>query len=66
LTEDKYFGDEIVFRKTVHNGAMLLRLAGIKIEVKVQLVLMAIEKHSVELLHSFSVFNKKEIAHSEI
>ncbi len=60
-TEDKDFGDEIVYRKADHNGAMLLRLAGITTEVKVQLTLMAIEKHSVELLNCFSVLSKKKL-----
>lgn len=27
LTEDKDFGDELVYKKGTHNGAMLLRLA---------------------------------------
>lgn len=61
ITEDKDFGDEIVFRKATHNGAMLLRLAGINIEDKVQMVLMVIEKYSVELLNSFSVLSKKKL-----
>ncbi len=58
ITEDKDFGDEIVYRKASHNGAMLLRLAGVNIEVKVHLVLVAIEKHSIELLNCFSVLSK--------
>lgn len=34
LTEDKDFGDELVYRKTSHSGAMLLRLKGVDIEEK--------------------------------
>lgn len=61
LTEDKDFGDELVFRKISHSGAMLLRLAGVNIEDKIRLVLMAIEKHSEELLNAFSVLSKKKL-----
>lgn len=32
LTEDKDFGDELVYKKGTHNGAMLLRLAGVEIK----------------------------------
>ena len=35
ITEDKDFGDELVFRKVSHSGAMLLRLAGVNIEDKI-------------------------------
>jgi len=61
LTEDKDFGDELVFRKVSHAGAMLLRLAGVGIEDKILLVLKAIEKHSDELMNAFSVLNKKKL-----
>ncbi len=61
LTEDKDFGDELVFRKVSHTGAMLLRLAGVDLEDKTRLVLIAIEKHSEELRNSFSVLSKKKL-----
>ena len=61
LTEDKDFGDELVFRKVSHTGAMLLRLAGVDIEDKIRLVLKTIEKHSEELLNAFSVLSKKKL-----
>ncbi len=61
LTEDNDFGDELVFRKMPHAGAMLLRLAGVNIEDKNRLILMAIEKHPEELLNSFSVLSKKKL-----
>jgi predicted nuclease of predicted toxin-antitoxin system len=61
LTEDKDFGDELVFRKISTNGAMLLRLAGVDINVKIRLVLTAIEKHSEELIKAFSVLNKNKL-----
>ncbi|MEJ7677969.1 MAG: DUF5615 family PIN-like protein [Segetibacter sp.] len=61
LTEDKYFGDELVFKKVSNNGAMLLRLAGVDIEEKIRLVLTAIEKHSEELRSAFSVLSKNKL-----
>ncbi|MDQ6757679.1 MAG: DUF5615 family PIN-like protein [Bacteroidota bacterium] len=61
LTEDKDFGDELVFRKVSHAGAMLLRLAGVDIEDKIMLVLKAIDKHSDELINAFSVLSKKKL-----
>jgi len=61
LTEDKDFGDELVFRKSSHCGAMLLRLEGVDIEEKKRLVLMALNKHSEELLNAFSVLNRKKL-----
>lgn len=38
VTEDKDFGDELVYKKGIHHGAMLLRLAGVDIEKKIELV----------------------------
>lgn len=61
ITEDKDFGDEIVFRKVSNNGAMLLRLAGVEIHEKTRLVLTALEKHREELVGSFSVLGKKKL-----
>lgn len=61
LTEDKDFGDELVFRKVPNKGAMLLRLAGVDVGEKIRLVLASIEKHSEELLNAFSVLDKNKL-----
>jgi predicted nuclease of predicted toxin-antitoxin system len=61
LTEDKDFGDEIVFRRASNNGAMLLRLSGVEIDEKIRLVLTSLEAHSEELIRSFSVLTKKKL-----
>ena len=61
LTEDKDFGDELVYRKSSHSGAMLLRLKGVDVEEKKRLVLMAFNKHSKKLQNAFSVLNKKKL-----
>lgn len=61
LTEDKDFGDAIVYRKFSHSGAMLLRLSGIPIEEKKRLILTTLHNHPEELLQAFSVLNKKKL-----
>lgn len=61
LTEDKDFGDELVYRKSSHHGAMLLRLEGVEIEEKKRLVLTALNKHSSDLLNAFSVLSKNKL-----
>ncbi len=61
LTEDKDFGDELVYKKGTHNGAMLLRLAGVEIEKKKELVLSAFSKHSKELINAFAVLSKRKL-----
>lgn len=61
ITEDKDFGDEIVFRKAPHNGAMLLRLSGVDIEEKIRRVLITLEKYSEELTEAFAVLSKNKL-----
>ncbi|RNI34023.1 hypothetical protein EFY79_17075 [Hanamia caeni] len=61
LTEDKDFGEQLVYRRSSHYGAMLLRLKGIDIKEKNRLVLLALDKHSVELLNNFSVLTKNKL-----
>ncbi len=61
LTEDKDFGDELVYKKNLHHGAMLLRLAGVAIEKKIELVLTAFAKHREELLNAFCVVSKNKL-----
>ena len=61
LTEDKDFGDEIVFKHAVNNGAMLLRLAGMPIDNKIKLVTAALNKYHTELIGGFAVLNKNKL-----
>lgn len=61
LTEDKDFGDALVYQKFSHSGAMLLRLSGLPIEERKRLVLRTLNIHSEELLYSFSVLNKNKL-----
>lgn len=61
ITEDKDFGDEIVFKKSTHYGTLLLRLHGLHINIKISLVINIIEKYNTELLYSFSVLTSKKL-----
>lgn len=61
LTEDKDFGEEIIYKKVKNNGALLLRLAGVPIEEKINLVITTIQKHRADLIGCFSVLNKNKL-----
>ncbi|MGN6531117.1 MAG: DUF5615 family PIN-like protein [Ginsengibacter sp.] len=61
LTEDKDFGDELVFKKFFHNGAMFLRLDGVDIIEKKRLVLAALNNHREELMNAFSVLSRNKL-----
>ena len=61
LTEDKDFGDEIVYRKAFHEGALLLRLAGMPVDQKIVLVLNTLRHYENELRNAFSVLNNKKL-----
>jgi len=61
ITEDKDFGDELVYKKGVHHGAMLLRLSGVAVEKKIQLVLAAFSKYPNELKNAFAVLSERKI-----
>ena len=61
ITEDKDFGDELVYKKGVHNGALLLRLAGVEIDRKIELVLAAFNRHPKELVNAFAVLSKGKL-----
>lgn len=55
VTADKDFG-EIVFRLgRVHNGVLLIRLPGLTLETKADIVSAAIHEHGTEMLGSFTV-----------
>ena len=57
LTSDKDFG-ELVFRLgRVHAGVILVRLAGLSLQTKVETVCRAIAKHGPDCVGSFSVIS---------
>jgi hypothetical protein len=57
LTADKDFG-ELVFRQhLIHSGVLLIRLAGLKPELKADLVAATFEQHADELSVGFAVLS---------
>ncbi|MBI5801668.1 MAG: DUF5615 family PIN-like protein [Verrucomicrobia bacterium] len=57
LTADKDFG-ELVFRLSrVHAGVILLRLAGLSLEAKADLVAVAIEERGAQFKDAFTVIS---------
>lgn len=55
LTADKDFG-ELTFRlRRVHGGVVLLRLAGLSLDAKVEMVAAAFATHGAEFINAFSV-----------
>lgn len=61
ITEDKDFGDEIIFKKSAHCGTLLLRLHGLDSSIKIPLVVDTLKKYDKELLYSFSVLTSKKL-----
>ena len=61
ITEDKDFGDEIVFKKSSHYGTLLLRLHGLPVASKISMVINALENYKIELLNSFAVLTEKKM-----
>lgn len=57
LTADKDFG-ELVFRlRRVHAGVILLRLAGLSLEAKADLVAVAIQERGTQFTKAFTVIS---------
>ncbi len=61
ITEDKDFGNQLVYNKTFHFGTLLLRLEGIVIEEKKKLLLSVLQHNSDKLIGNFSVLTKYKL-----
>jgi len=61
ITADKDFGEIIFRQKKNHFGIILIRLAGLSSEHKVNLTLNAIDRHFEEISANFSVISKTHI-----
>lgn len=61
ITEDKDFGDELVYRKVEQVGSMLLRITDTPVVQKVRIVVQTFDAHGSELLNSFSVLSQKKL-----
>lgn len=61
ITEDKDFGNELVYNKNFHFGTLLLRLEGMIIEEKKKILLSVLQHYSDELIGNFSVLTKDKL-----
>lgn len=61
LTEDKDFGDQLIYRKVAVLGAMLLRLSGTSIAAKITSVTTVFAGHESELLGCFAVLSPHKL-----
>ena len=61
ITEDKDFGDELVYRKAHNISSMLLRISDLPIESRVKLVIETLRLHSSDLYQCFSVLTAKKL-----
>ena len=61
LTEDKDFGDELVYRKGHSIGSLLLRIADLTIENRIELVRNTLTLYGEKMRWSFSVLTSKKL-----
>jgi predicted nuclease of predicted toxin-antitoxin system len=61
ITEDKDFGDELVFKRVQNIGSLLLRISDLPIESKIHMVVEVITLHAESMLDSFSVLTSKKL-----
>lgn len=62
ITEDKDFGDELIYKKSSKNiSSLLLRLTDAPIETRIKLVLQVIDENAVTLKGAFSVLTSKKL-----
>jgi predicted nuclease of predicted toxin-antitoxin system len=61
LTADKDFGHLVFRRHLLHSGVLLIRLAGLKPELKADLVARAFDRHAKELSAGFAVLLKRSL-----
>jgi len=61
ITEDKDFGDELVYKRIQNTGSLLLRLSGLPIETRIHLVIEALTLHSKSLNDCFSVLTPTKL-----
>lgn len=57
LTEDKDFGELVIRLRLPHHGVLLIRLGGFTIDIKITLVLRAIQDNHLKLTNNFAVLD---------
>jgi len=61
ITEDKDFGELVYRLKKTNSGILLLRLASVPINEKIEKLFTIIEKYQQELSNSFVVITAKKV-----
>lgn len=61
ITSDKDFGELVFRQRLINSGVILLRLHGLNPETKAATVINFIDKHSEQMLNSFSVISKEAV-----
>jgi hypothetical protein len=60
-TADKDFGDLVFRHRMLHSGVLLVRLAGVRPELKAGLVAATFEHHGEELGTGFAVLSPRSL-----
>lgn len=61
LTEDKDFGELVIRLKLEHFGILLIRLEGMNLIDKREVLLKAIMNHQKDMIQNFSVLSSKQL-----
>ncbi|TAM93277.1 MAG: hypothetical protein EPN39_20445 [Chitinophagaceae bacterium] len=61
ITENKDFGDELVYKKAPQSGSLLIRLRNIPIEAKIQLIINCLHNNGKRMLDAFSVITAQKL-----
>lgn len=61
LTADKDFGDLVFRQRLLHSGVLLIRLAGVRSDVKAGLVAATFDQHGQELSSGFAVLTRRNL-----
>ena len=61
LTADKDFGDLVFRQRLLHAGVLLVRLSGVRPDMKAGLVTAAFDQHGEELRSGFAVLSKRSL-----
>ena len=61
LTADKDFGDLVFRQRLLHSGVLLMRLAGVRSDVKAGLVAATFDQHGPELSSGFAVLSRRSL-----
>ena len=61
LTADKDFGDLVFRQRLLHSGVLLIRLGGIRSDMKAGLVASTFDQHGEELRSGFAVLSKRSL-----